>query len=85
MQKSIKQVWRTLSSGRITAQCKNYAEFRDTCTSLCENIDQQLFVPSMSYDTEISIADVTPQLIKELERLEPCGMSNSRPIFYLKM
>lgn len=68
----------------LQLNAKNYAEFRDTCTSLCENIDQQLFVPSMSYDTEISIADVTPQLIKELERLEPCGMSNSRPIFYLK-
>ena len=36
------------------------------------------------YDTEISFSDISPDLAKGLERLEPFGMGNERPSFMMR-
>lgn len=39
------------------------------------------FDPILELDAEVSLADVTPELYKALEMLEPYGMSNPEPVF----
>lgn len=37
-----------------------------------------------NYDLEISIDEISPQLVKQLELLEPYGMNNQKPLFKMK-
>jgi len=39
------------------------------------------FEPVMEVDAELSLADVTPELFRALEMLEPYGMGNPEPVF----
>jgi len=39
------------------------------------------FEPLLSVDAELSLADVTPDLLQALRRLEPFGMANPEPVF----
>jgi len=40
-----------------------------------------MLVPHLSIDTTISVSDISVNLIKELELLEPYGFGNEHPIF----
>ncbi|HEY8423349.1 MAG TPA: DHHA1 domain-containing protein, partial [Clostridia bacterium] len=46
--------------------------------------DKKLFLPYSMYDLEIEESQISLELIKELELLEPYGFGNPRPIFKLK-
>lgn len=42
------------------------------------------FVAYKEYDVQLELGDITPSLLTELEKLEPCGCGNPKPIFYTK-
>ncbi|MFA5779446.1 MAG: single-stranded-DNA-specific exonuclease RecJ [Elusimicrobiota bacterium] len=44
-------------------------------------ITDEMLVPHLSIDTTISVSDISVDLIKELELLEPYGFGNEHPIF----
>ena len=41
----------------------------------------EVFLKSIDVDLEISLADLTPRLVRELEMLEPFGVGNPKPVF----
>ena len=49
-----------------------------------QQYEKKLFLPYSVYDLEIEESQITLDLIKELEMLEPYGFGNPRPIFKLK-
>ena len=39
------------------------------------------FEPSLNFDAELSLDQVTPELFNLLQRLEPFGVGNPQPVF----
>ena len=46
--------------------------------------DPNVFVPKLEIITELTGEELTVDLIREVEKLEPYGMGNSRPVFVIK-
>ncbi|MEW6556182.1 MAG: single-stranded-DNA-specific exonuclease RecJ [Elusimicrobiota bacterium] len=46
-------------------------------------ITDEILVPKLLIDCEISASEISVELIKELELLEPCGFGNDYPVFIL--
>ncbi|MFZ5974895.1 MAG: single-stranded-DNA-specific exonuclease RecJ, partial [Bacillota bacterium] len=46
--------------------------------------DEELFMPSVRYDIQVSAEDVSAQLARELEFLEPFGIGNPMPVLRIE-
>ncbi|HUQ49249.1 MAG TPA: single-stranded-DNA-specific exonuclease RecJ [Terriglobales bacterium] len=42
------------------------------------------FIPTLAVDSEVSLAELTPEFLRHLQRLEPYGMDNREPIFMIR-
>ena len=73
----------TMAAG-LTLKIEHYDEF---CEKFNDYVDKNLikdeFLPTKTYDFEISIDELRSSLIESVDRMEPCGHENSRPIFKL--
>jgi single-stranded-DNA-specific exonuclease len=47
-------------------------------------LDAEALIPTISYDVELSPAQVVEPLVQELGRMKPFGMGNPEPVFLLK-
>ncbi len=75
----------TMAAG-LTMKVEHYEEF---CTQFNDYVEQNLikdeFLPTKVYDFEITLDEVNTGLIESVERMEPCGHENSRPVFKLSV
>ncbi len=70
----------------LSLKVENYDEFvKLTESYVAENLSKADFLPTKSYDFELDENEVTMKLVEDLDRLEPCGHANSRPIFNFKL
>lgn len=79
-----------LSGGGHQAACglsletHRIEEFRERvldCAS--DRLDPEDLVPTLEADCEVRATDITAQLVRDLEKLEPCGQANGEPLFML--
>ena len=70
----------------LTLKVENYDEFvRLTNAYVSENLNKADFLPTKTYDFEVDEGEITLKLVSDIDRLEPCGHMNSRPIFKFTM
>lgn len=63
----------------------NIPEFKRLVNDIIRNYDDSLFLPKVEYDIDISESDVDYSLFELLEKLEPTGNSNPKPLFKLSV
>ena len=51
---------------------------------LMENYAEDVFLPLRQYDAELPLAGMTLGLAHDMDRLEPCGFGNPRPVFLFR-
>ena len=60
---------------------KNLEQLKESATKYLEEIPEILRTKQDSVDLNITPEEVTPNLVKTLEMLEPFGMGNEKPVF----
>ena len=66
----------------LTLKRSNYELFTNKINSFALNkINDEVYIPIKYYDQDITEEEITPEFLKELERLEPYGCDNPRPKF----
>ncbi len=63
---------------------ENLEAFKKKMQELLADIPAIERTAQFSYDLEIKPQEINPQLVKELEYLEPFGMGNEKPLFKMK-
>jgi hypothetical protein len=73
----------TMAAG-LTLKVEHYDEF---CTKFTDYVDKNLikdeFLPTKVYDFEIALDEINTEFIESVDRMEPCGHENARPVFKL--
>ncbi len=71
-------------AGGLTITQENYAEFRTVMQrEICELFNRLEKKDAIEYDIEIQESDICMDFIEALERLEPFGFQNPKPVFLL--
>ncbi len=63
----------------------NIIEFKKTFIKYCNEIEAESTVPRLQIDTELTLNQINLEFINELEKLEPHGEGNPKPIFYSRV
>ena len=63
---------------------ENLREFISNMNKLLKNVPAIERTRMEFYDLEIDATEINPQLMRELDMLEPFGMGNEKPIFRIK-
>ena len=70
----------------LTLKIDNYDEFvKLTNEYVAQNLNKVDFLPTKTYDFAIDENEITLKFVEDIDRLEPCGHMNSRPIFNFKL
>ena len=70
----------------LTFKVDKFDEFvRLTNAYVAENLNKVDFLPTKSYDFALDENEITLKLVEDIDRLEPCGHMNARPIFNFKL
>ncbi len=70
----------------LTLEISHYDEFvRLTEDYVSKNLNKVDFLPTKTYDFMIEPDEVTIKMVEDIDRLEPCGHMNARPIFNMKL
>lgn len=65
----------------LSMKKENLPELKKRMNEYISKIPAIIRTPQKHYDMEITAADISPKLVKNLEMLEPFGNGNSKPIF----
>lgn len=68
----------------LSMKKENLREFIDNMNKLLKNIPAIERTRMDFYDLEIDAGEINPQLMRDLDLLEPFGMGNEKPIFKIK-
>lgn len=68
----------------LTLQREEFAAFRQDFLAHLGTLDANRFTPMARYDIEAERAEITPELLEELEQLGPFGTENPSPVFLLR-
>ena len=69
----------------LTMKPENVEEFKRRFNAYVEeNIDPQILVPQVEYDSLLSFSDINPSFFQELNRFQPFGPGNTLPVFATK-
>ncbi len=60
---------------------ENVDEFKKQVTAYLNKFDDGCFLPQSEYDLEADLKDIDMPLVRSLEKIEPIGNGNSRPVF----
>lgn len=70
----------------LTFKVEKFDEFvRLTNEYVAENLNKADFLPTKNYDFALDENEITLKLVEDIDRLEPCGHMNARPIFNFKL
>ncbi|MBE5741285.1 MAG: single-stranded-DNA-specific exonuclease RecJ [Clostridiales bacterium] len=70
----------------LTLKVDKYDEFvRLTNAYVDENLNKSDFLPTKSFDFMLDESEITLKFVEDIDRLEPCGHKNPRPIFNFKL
>lgn len=69
----------------LTLPLEQFERWQSDMEALCkETLPAYLLVPALAIETKVASADVTYSFLEELEKLEPYGVANPRPVFKLE-
>ena len=66
----------SIDAGRLDA-------IHDEVIVAAQEWDPELLVPSFTYEDHLDAGELSLELVREIDRLEPFGMANRRPLFHL--
>lgn len=70
----------------LTLKVEHFEEFiKLTNDYVSQNLNKADFLPTKSYDFMLNENEITMKLVEDIDRLEPCGHMNARPIFNFKL
>lgn len=70
----------------LTLKVENFDKFiKLTNAYVSENLNKADFLPTKAYDFEMNADEITLKLVEDIDRIEPCGHMNLRPIFNFKL
>jgi single-stranded-DNA-specific exonuclease len=68
----------------LSMRKENLSEFRSRMKSILKPMPAILRTKISTFDLEVGIEEINSQLIKDLDKLEPFGPGNEKPIFRMK-
>lgn len=68
----------------LSMRGENFLAFKARMNELLRPIPAPLRTKSQAFDVEVDIEEINAQLVKDLEKLEPFGPGNERPVFRMK-
>ena len=75
----------TMAAG-VTIDKNNFHTFQSRCEDYVRaNFEKVELVPTRSYDFELDAEEVNEHLIESIDKMEPCGHCNARPLFLMRV
>ncbi len=68
----------------LSMKKEHFSEFKKRINTLLRPIPSMLRTKLSSFDVEIGIEEINANLLKDLEKLEPFGPGNEKPVFRMK-
>ncbi len=69
----------------LTMRPENVEEFKRRFNAFVdENIDPQMLIPQVEYDSELSLNEINMEFFEQLNRFQPFGPGNHMPVFVSK-
>jgi single-stranded-DNA-specific exonuclease len=68
----------------LSMKKENLPEFRNRMKNLLTNIPASLRTKIRTFDVEVGIEEINAHLLKDLDKMEPFGPGNEKPVFRMK-
>jgi len=68
----------------LSMKKENFLKFKERMNELLATIPPTLRTKTTTFDVELGLEEINPQLVKDLERLEPFGPGHEKPVFRMK-